>query len=147
MIMNNEKESILETVDNYLNQGKHKIALIFLTNPIVIKNLKISDLEKYIKEDGINRFSIDEKIAILEAYLEDELKELPDFKDIASLLIHMTIGLEIESVGKYYWLLKNRNIGEWIPKKEKNIVDEKHNYGGVEYIHSKFNRRGSKINF
>lgn len=138
MIMNNEKKLILETVDNYLNQGKYEFALMFLTNPIVIKNLKISDLEKYIKE---NRFSIDEKIAILEAYLEDEIKELPNFKDIAILLIYMTIGLEIESVGKHYRLLKNLNIGEWTPKEEKSIFDEKHNYGGVEYIHSKFNRR------
>ena len=139
--MRQENELSIETIDKYLDETDIKSALKLLLNLIKLKRIEWIDIKKYIQEEGSNSFSIEEKIAILENCIKYELIKYPYSNASINLPSNMTIGLEIESVGANSLMLRRCKIDNWESKKDDTLWSDNLQDGGVEFIHSKFNRK------
>ena len=139
--MRQENELLIETIDKYLDETDIKSALKLLLNLIKLKRIEWIDIKKYIQEEGSKSFSIKEKIAILENCIKYELIKYPYSNVSINLPSNMTIGLEIESVGANSLMLRRCKIGNWESKKDDTLWSDNLQDGGVEFIHSKFNRK------
>lgn len=139
MILATEDEKY---IDNYIRNDKikqsSKVLLIkkvaqLTNNPQIIHGY-VQELEKELDKEAKNTLKL---IANGMEHKTENRGENASVTGKINLPADMTVGIEIESIGRYASALQGVKIGKWVGKKDASLNDyENVGYSGIEFVSS-----------